>query len=349
MNITWTLLVCSFSVACNAILKSPHKLNNIIEQVNRAGASWTAGVNRFNTDDHIHLVGTVHGGASSHVQIDHNEYFRGADCEDNNDQDDQSNTEEFFDARDEWFHCPSLWHVWNQGNCAADWAISVVSAITDQICIASKGKITSLYSPQKIVSCCEDCGNGCLGGYVKEAWQYWLKRGVVTGGDYQSNEGCQPWLTPPCNSTSTGSGTVLGAYPNCANEKPTTATCDLTCYNKNYNKTYVEDIVKAKKIGNLPGCGARSFLRKHGPYVSTMRVYEDFLTYKTGVYKHVTGKYLGLLSVKIIGWGLWGGQAYWLGVNSWGTSWGEDGFFKIKRYSNECWIENFRYYGIPNV
>jgi len=32
-------------------------------------------------------------------------------------------------------------------------------------------------------------------------------------------------------------------------------------------------------------------------------VYEDFVTYKTGVYKHTTGKALGGHAVKIIGYG----------------------------------------------
>lgn len=72
-------------------------------------------------------------------------------------------------------------------------------------------------------------------------------------------------------------------------------------------------------------------------------------TLTTGVYHHVTGDYLGMLSVRMIGWGLQRGEAYWLLANSWGTSWGEKGFFKIRRYVNECWIENFRYAGIPQL
>lgn len=53
--------------------------------------------------------------------------------------------------------------------------------------------------------------------------------------------------------------------------------------------------------------------------------------------------------MRMIGWGLQRGQAYWLLANSWGTSWGEKGFFKIRRFVNECWIENFRYAGIPKL
>lgn len=36
-----------------------------------------------------------------------------------------------------------------------------------------------------------------------------------------------------------------------------------------------------------------------------------------------------LHAVKIIGWGMQGKQAYWLIENSWGSSWGEQGFARI--------------------
>lgn len=39
----------------------------------------------------------------------------------------------------------------------------------------------------------------------------------------------------------------------------------------------------AKKVFTFDGCSARKNLRKHGPYVVTMRVYEDFLAYKSGI------------------------------------------------------------------
>jgi cathepsin B len=42
----------------------------------------------------------------------------------------------------------------------------------------------------------------------------------------------------------------------------------------------------------------------NGPVEASFDVYEDFLTYKAGIYHHVTGKNLGGHSIKILGWGV---------------------------------------------
>jgi cathepsin C len=44
-------------------------------------------------------------------------------------------------------------------------------------------------------------------------------------------------------------------------------------------------------------------------------------------------------SVLITGWGEEDGEKYWKVLNSWGTRWGEDGYFRIKRGTDECAIE----------
>merc|ERR1719236_250729 len=79
----------------------------------------------------------------------------------------------------------------------------------------------------------------------------------------------------------------------------------------------------------------------NGPIQVAFKVYKSFMSYKTGVYSKHFWELLpeGGHAVKIVGWGTENGTDYWLVANSWNTSWGDEGFFKIKRGSNQCGIE----------
>ena len=44
--------------------------------------------------------------------------------------------------------------------------------------------------------------------------------------------------------------------------------------------------------------------------------------------------------LQILGWGVENGVPYWLCANSWNEYWGDHGYFKILRGSNECGIES---------
>ena len=77
----------------------------------------------------------------------------------------------------------------------------------------------------------------------------------------------------------------------------------------------------------------------YGPVEAGFQVYSDFITYKSGVYKHISGHLMGGHAVKIIGWGTDDGIDSWLCNNSWNSGWGDHGTFKILRGVNECGIE----------
>jgi C1A family cysteine protease len=77
-----------------------------------------------------------------------------------------------------------------------------------------------------------------------------------------------------------------------------------------------------------------------------MYVFNDFYNYKSGVYHNSTTTSMNHI-VKILGWGTESGMDYWLCANSWGTSWGINGFFKIKQ--GDCNIDNYVLAPYPKV
>jgi len=87
----------------------------------------------------------------------------------------------------------------------------------------------------------------------------------------------------------------------------------------------------------------------NGPVEIAFDVYEDFLTYKSGVYIHTDGSMLGGHAVKMLGWGTENGVDYWLLANSWNEDWGDNGFFKIRRGTDECGVESDVVAGTPKL
>ena len=84
----------------------------------------------------------------------------------------------------------------------------------------------------------------------------------------------------------------------------------------------------------------KEWLSLRGPLVGTMTVYEDFILYYTGdVYRYVSGKRGGGHCICILGYDDEG--QFWIGKNSWGTRWGESGFFRIAY--GQCAIDSSMY------
>lgn len=96
-------------------------------------------------------------------------------------------------------------------------------------------------------------------------------------------------------------------------------------------------------------------LVQRGPMAVAFEVYNDFLHYRQGVYHH-TGLRdpfnpfeLTNHAVLLVGYGTdaASGLDYWIVKNSWGTSWGEDGYFRIRRGTDECAIESIALAATP--
>ncbi|MCV2356994.1 hypothetical protein LNV09_22860 [Paucibacter sp. B2R-40] len=71
----------------------------------------------------------------------------------------------------------------------------------------------------------------------------------------------------------------------------------------------------------------KNYLSNVGPCSASFDVYDDFFSYGSGVYHHVSGNYVGGHCVQVIGYSE--AEQCWICKNSWDTTFGNAGFFKI--------------------
>jgi C1A family cysteine protease len=71
----------------------------------------------------------------------------------------------------------------------------------------------------------------------------------------------------------------------------------------------------------------KDWIATNGPIMAGMEVNSDFFWYDGGIYIPEYGDYMGNHAVTVIGYD--DSQNCWICKNSWGTEWGESGFFKI--------------------
>ncbi|WP_077800216.1 C1 family peptidase [Streptomyces sp. JHA26] len=83
----------------------------------------------------------------------------------------------------------------------------------------------------------------------------------------------------------------------------------------------------------------------YGSVVTCFYVYQDFFSYGGGVYRRQTDTLAGGHCVSLVGYD--DAQACWIAKNSWGTDWGEQGFFRIGY--GECGIESWHTCGVQGV
>ena len=227
-----------------------------------------------------------------------------------------------FDGRQAFGKC--VHPVRNQMKCGSCWAFSASEVLSDRFCIATKGVVDVVLSPQTLVSC--DSGNmGCQGGYLDKAWDYLVSNGIAS-------DACEPYTSGAGDS----------------------GTCPTQCVDGSAVKYYKAANYK-HLTGSIVGKNTVDVIRQdlmtNGPVQVAFEVYQDFIAYKTGVYHHVSGSLLGGHAVELVGWGVdsASNMPYWLIKNSWDTTWGDNGYFKILRGKNECGIESDAYSGLPLV
>ena len=88
----------------------------------------------------------------------------------------------------------------------------------------------------------------------------------------------------------------------------------------------------------------------NGPISCGIHATDNFeLHYDGGIYSEDLGKYFLLNhEISVTGYGVTDdGQEYWIGRNSWGTYWGNYGFFYMNMYENNLGIERNCVAGTP--
>ena len=215
-----------------------------------------------------------------------------------------------------------------QGECGSCYVFSSMSSLEARLRVKTNNKDRTVFSRQFPISC-NFYTEGCDGGYPVLVAKFSHEFELIP-------ESCFPY-------------------------KESNVSCSNVCdYKANLTKYYVS---KYGYIGGYYGATNELLmlkeLRARGPIPGNIAVPWSFSYYKRGIYsdnKPLT-KNSGMFrkttlsdegiswekvdhSILIVGYGEENGVKYWICMNTWGSQWGEDGYFKILRGENECFIES---------
>mmetsp|Transcript_33313 Transcript_33313/g.51667 ORF Transcript_33313/g.51667 Transcript_33313/m.51667 type:complete len:368 (-) Transcript_33313:29-1132(-) len=209
--------------------------------------------------------------------------------------------------------------------CGACWAFGPLAALSDRIKIARKAAWPEIQlAPQVLLNCGAAKGYevGCSGGYAHATYDYAHKYGVTdaTCQSYRARElSCDP----------------ENICKNCAH--------DLKCFAVHQPAKY-----HVKEFGQVRGeRNMMAEIQERGPIACGISVNKALLNYKGGIFHDHTGSMQIKHVVSLVGWGGVGSSKYWIARNSWGSYWGENGYFRIARGINNMNLESDCYWATP--
>lgn len=182
--------------------------------------------------------------------------------------------------------------VKNQGQCGSCWAFSTVGSLEGRAQIAKGGKVVSM-SEQQFVDCDTKEDQGCSGGLMDNAFDYAKGVDICTEDSY-SYKGSGGSCQASACTAALKKGEVTGHVDVDANED------------------------------------ALAEAVSHGPVSVAIEADTIFQFYHGGVMGAICGAKLDH-GVLVVGFGEDSGKKYWKVKNSWGASWGEQGFVRMKK------------------
>jgi len=234
-----------------------------------------------------------------------------------------------YDTREAFPRCTPI--VRNQGSCGSCWTFATTGVLSQRTCIENENLDSNfVLSPQSMLTCDDDCfkftstcNGGCVGGYTAIAFENLVKTGSTPEHcvAYTSAGGDDPETCGDFNTEDS----VMHSIVNCelsSDESDTHIKGDAS-----YNLYGVQEMM--------------TDIYLNGPIQTTFLLENDMYGYSSGVYECDTdGGDLGGHATIAVGWGEENGVKYWIIQNSWGSSWGDGGFFKLRRGVDACGIES---------
>ncbi len=238
----------------------------------------------------------------------------------NNSSTDGSRKKRYTPMYIDWRSTGNLYPPESQGACGSCWAFASVHALMDNLRIRSTSVILST---QHVLECCGSraCG-GCSGASDNAAGFDFLSR------KYTIQQVCKPYTfegDPTTNPRYNIPGQRCSDYC-AADNRPLS-------YSRKYSLTnFIRLDSDINKIITALATG---------PLLAAVKLFGDLYLYRSGIYRHINGPFLGYHSVEMVGYGYEAGQYHWILKNSWGQAWGENGYFRVAAGNNEVMIEEY--------
>jgi len=224
--------------------------------------------------------------------------------------------------------------TWNKNQhipqyCGSCWAQGVTSALSDRISILRGGVWPSInLSPQVLINC--HGGGTCEGGNPAGAYKFIERFGIT-------DQTCQQYVADDLTCDSLAFCETCS--PNATSFSP--GSCVKV---ENPTKYYVSEYGSVSGAANM-----KAEIYARGPIGCGIDATSDFEAYSGGIYSEKKLFTYINHEVSVVGWGVENGTEYWIGRNSWGTYWGENGWFRIKMYEDNLDIESDCDWGVPSI